>query len=101
RRCVDWVRRQRVTVAIAEDFPDAAHDPDESLEHATRRARLRTILLDLRPACRDVLRLHYLEDLTYQEIARRTDRAVGTIKARVFGCMQEIHRRMEQWPESA
>jgi RNA polymerase sigma factor (sigma-70 family) len=99
RRCVDWLRRRRTYADVPPDLPDptkTTHDEDAAV-----RARVHAILLDLRPACRDLLRMHYLEDLTYQDIARRTDRAVGTIKARVFGCMREIHRRMTQCSDSA
>ncbi len=97
RRCVDWIRRRRTYVDLPDDLPDAADDTHD----AVHRARVHAILLDLRPACRDLLQLHYLDDLTYQQIAQRMNRAVGTIKARVFGCMREIQRRMQTCSESA
>lgn len=75
-------RGQAVPLDELHELPDVAADdsriPDEEL-----LAELHAKLAELPPAAQLVLRMHYLQALTHQEIAEALEIPIGTVKSRL------------------
>jgi RNA polymerase sigma factor (sigma-70 family) len=95
-RCIDRVRRRRPTVELAESIPDAAAGPYEQALASDERARLRLMLRQLGDDCREIIRMHYFENLNYAEIAAREQRSESTMRVRMFNCIRALRKRMER-----
>lgn len=79
--CLDQLRRSRRTPsAIAVDHVVVAVGPDEA---ALDRRSLETALARLPDAQREVLRLRYFAELSYQELALILDIPIGTVMSRL------------------
>ena len=63
--------------------------PDQHMEKKQRIAILRQIVDQLKPKYRDLVKLRYFKEMTYDEIAERLDLPTGTVKA-------QLHRSREQ-----
>lgn len=89
-------RRSAPLDALAEASVPAA--VEEGLEQAQRAAALEDALAALDPACRQLLELLFLADppLDYQEIARRTGLAVGSIGPKRARCLSRLAARMAE-----
>lgn len=93
-RCIDRLRRRRPHAELDESLPDPGPGPYEHALAADDRARLHWALHDLDEACREIIRLHFLEELGYSEIARIEERSEATMRVRMFNCIRAIRRRM-------
>jgi RNA polymerase sigma-70 factor (ECF subfamily) len=63
-------RRARAALALARR---EAHEPEDELERASRARRLRAAVEKLDEPYRSALRLRYLEELSFPEVAARLD----------------------------
>ena len=64
-------------------------DPSEKLEKKQRVAILRRIIQKLKPKYRDLVKLRYFKELSYEEISEIQNIPLGTVKA-------QLHRSREQ-----
>lgn len=64
--------------------------PEHEEETPLRRDELQAAIGTLSPDHREILRLHFHEDLTQREIARRLDLPVGTVKSRVLDSLRQL-----------
>jgi len=96
-RCIDWMRVRRQTTEVDDQTPDGRPDPFEDLLRQDRVALLRTALDRLDEPCQEILRLRYLEDRPYEEIATRLERAASTLRVRVFHCIKKLRAWMAQY----
>lgn len=58
-------------------------DPVESAQRKEARTVVRGMLEDLSPEMREAVTLSFVDGLTHQEIAERTNQPLGTVKGRV------------------
>ena len=91
RAALRAVRRSRRNHAELLDdvsaLPNPAEDPSE-IESEDLLAELPTRIAGLPPAAQVVIRLHYLQSLTHQEIAEALEIPIGTVKSRLaYGLM--------------
>ena len=65
-------------------------------------ARVPELIASLSPASEIVLRMHYMEELTYAEIAEALEISMGTVKSRLAYGLASLRRRLEleRVPES-
>ena len=91
-RCVDWLRRRRPSTEIDETVPDPHPGPTDVMEESEQWARARWAIGRLGPACQELIRLHFLENLPYARIAADLGRAEGTLRVRMFQCMEQVRR---------
>jgi RNA polymerase sigma-70 factor (ECF subfamily) len=70
--------------------------PDEIAAHRETQRRLRTALLDLRSAERDVFLLRMHGCLTYEEIAKLRGCPVGTIKSQMRAAIIKLRRVLRE-----
>lgn len=79
-------------VAEVEDGPDTAPNPEAAAMAASDSARLHECLDGLSDPQRSAIRLAFLEDLTYPEIAEIEAVPVGTVKTRIHHAKQALMR---------
>jgi len=65
-----------------------AHEGDAAL----RRVLARSVMDRVSDDCRGMFKLFYYEGRTYGEIAAAMDVPVGTVKSRLFRCLESAHR---------
>ena len=77
---------------------ESAHDPAMILEAHERKQALREAVDDLPNHFRDALRLRFLEDRTYEEIATATGRPEATVRAHVHRGLLRLRKRLALEP---
>ncbi len=100
--CIDYLRKHKLpTVSIQKmmvdedgkrssfDIISKDLDPSEKMERKQRIAILRRIIQRLKPKYRDLVKLRYFKELTYEEISEIQNIPLGTVKA-------QLHRSREQ-----
>jgi RNA polymerase sigma factor (sigma-70 family) len=85
-RAIDRVRARAVShaslpIEAASDVADAAPSAIERLETEDEHARLNHCLEELEERQRSAIRSAFLDGLTYDELARRSDVPLGTMKS--------------------
>jgi RNA polymerase sigma factor (sigma-70 family) len=69
--------------------PDPGPEERLSLRDLARRALARAS-----QECRQLLRAYFIEELDYEEIARRSGVPSGTVKSRLMRCLESAHRAL-------
>jgi RNA polymerase sigma-70 factor (ECF subfamily) len=100
--CIDYLRKHKLpTISIDKmmldedgkrntfDLISKGLNPEEKMEKKQRIAILRQIVEKLRPKYRDLVKLRYFKELSYEEIAETLQVPLGTVKA-------QLHRSREQ-----
>lgn len=97
-RAIDALRRRRPTLELDPDLAAATPSPYEELLSRDREALLRWALQQLGSTCRDLIRLHYDERLSYSEIAVRLRVNESTLRGRMFQCLRRAREIVQSWP---
>ncbi len=100
-RCIDWMRKRREHVELTDEIADPGEDPFEALARNDAAARLRAAVDRLDVRCRDLIRLHFVEEIPYAEIAARESRAEATLRVRMFHCLAALRKIMRRWEPAA
>ena len=100
--CIDYLRKNKLpTISIDKmmidedgkrntfDLISKDFNPEMMMEKKQRIAILRQIVDQLKPKYRDLVKLRYFKELSYEEIAETLDVPLGTVKA-------QLHRSREQ-----
>lgn len=96
-KLVDAIRR-RGKVSYVEKVPeveDSAPNPEAAAIAAAEKAQLHACLQKLSETHLSAVRLAFLEDMTYPEIAEVEAVPLGTIKTRIFHAKQALMRCLE------
>ena len=102
-----WRQRARWPVSLdelADAYPDvnwqamrpAPVPPDQVVEEAEQARRLAAAIEALPPRLARVLVLHYLEGLSYTEVAAALDVPVSTVKGRLFESRVLLRRELDK-----
>src|SRR5580658_3040963 len=83
--CLEFRRKRRLEVVPYDEELALAtinwrHDPVQSANHSELSEKVEEAINSLSPLHRDVIVLHELQGLTYQEVAATLDVPVGTVK---------------------
>lgn len=97
RRCVDWLRRWRPTAELTETVSDPRPDPYGAMLLADPAARVQWLLVTLDPRCRDLFRLHYLEELRFREIAERLGTEESTQRVHMLNCTRKARQLLARF----
>jgi len=91
------VQRRRLASGVSRDHLDPSSLPDEMVEGAQARQRLESSLRRLGEKCERLLRLLFLSDakIPYDEIARSTGLAIGSIGPIRSRCLTRLRSLME------
>jgi len=100
--CIDYLRKNKLPTTsidkmmLDEDGKRNTFDliskdlnPEQVMEKKQRIAILRQIVDKLKPKYRDLVKLRYFKELSYEEISETLDIPLGTVKA-------QLHRSREQ-----
>ncbi|GDX40209.1 RNA polymerase sigma factor [Armatimonadota bacterium] len=97
--CLEFQRKRRfVSVPIEENLmlrnDDRQADPLEFTHQKQIARQVEEALNSLSPLHRDVVVLHELQGLTYQEVADALDVPVGTVKSRLSNAFRRLRDRL-------
>ncbi|WP_372574982.1 RNA polymerase sigma factor [Ruegeria jejuensis] len=91
--------RKRGRLSFVDEMPDIEDiepNPEAAAIAAAEKARLHHCIKGLSGAQQSAIRLAFLEDLTYPEVAEVEDVPVGTIKTRIHHAKQALMRCLEK-----
>jgi RNA polymerase sigma factor (sigma-70 family) len=96
RRCVDWMRRYRSSEPVGLDAASSTPDPEATLL-ADEEVRIgRWALEALDAGCRELIRMHSEEDLTFREIAQSQGRLEKTVRNQMSKCLAKARDFVER-----
>ena len=100
--CIDYLRKNKLsTISIDKmminesgkstsfDLKSMDLNPEQKLEKKQRIAILRQVVDQLKPNYRNLVKLRYFKEMTYEEISKSLNIPIGTVKA-------QLHRSREQ-----
>jgi RNA polymerase sigma-70 factor (ECF subfamily) len=95
--CIDFIRKKKLQITSLDGsqrdeeenttplhLPDKSEDPEETIIKQQKALKLRAIVDKLSPKYRQLIEMRYFEELSYDEIAEKTDLPIGTVKAQLF-----------------
>jgi len=93
--CLEFRRKRKLEVTpYDEELTLASHDwredPEKSADKGELTERVAEALQHLTPQHRDVVVLHELQGLTYQEVATSLNVPVGTVKSRLSNALRRL-----------
>ncbi len=91
-KCIDHLRRQKVTVNTDDVQLASTFNLVESSEQRVLLERVRRETLEMPIEQRSCLEMAFFEGLTHTEIAERTGEPLGTIKTRIRAALQRLER---------
>lgn len=90
--------RRAAKPALDPDEPSLMpeHEPlaDRQIEVAARDQKIRAAFETLPPAQHEVVRLHFIDDMTHSEIAESLGLALGTVKSRLRLAFEKIRKEI-------
>lgn len=101
--CLDMLRKRKKFVAYEGDIASSAHslvkieeDAISRLIAMDRRGVIYKLLNLLPPQARLILCMREVEELSYEEIARRLGCSLGTVKSRIFRAKRQALKVIEE-----
>lgn len=97
--CLEFRRKRRLEVVPYDDELSLAttnwrHDPVQSANRQELSEKVEAAINSLSPLHRDVIVLHELQGLTYQEVAATLDVPVGTVKSRLSNAFRRLRESL-------
>lgn len=102
RLCLNHRRDRRREIPWADltgHAAEATDGPDSRVGEWERCAEVRRAIASLPPDYRDVIVLRYLEELSYEEIARHLNVPVSTIETRLHRAKKQLRQRLQNLQE--
>jgi RNA polymerase sigma-70 factor (ECF subfamily) len=95
-RALRVLRQRRPTAASLEGMDLADNGDTDEAFSAEDAERVHAALDELAPEHREVLLLRFIEDMSYQDIARVTGCQVGTVRSRIHYAKRALRRVLER-----
>ena len=99
--CFDYFKTGRYKSKTAEDsevlmddVPDSSPDQEELLDRKQRQRVILKEISKLPPKMRRVVELYEFEELSYEDIAKKTGTSVGTVKSRLFNARKILEGKL-------
>ncbi len=89
-RTIDALRSRRARDEVPETLADDRPDIATLLARADDGARVRWAAAQLGAQCRDIVRLHFEDDLPFRDIAARNGLAESSMRVRLFRCLRQL-----------
>lgn len=95
-RCLDWRRRQKMTVEVPPDIADPKRGPDGDFEANERDHEATKVLKALSAAHRRLIDLHFRRRLPYAVIAAMTGRSEGALRVEMCEGLRKARRILDE-----
>ena len=105
--CIDYLRKTKLpTISIDKmmldedgkrntfDLKSTDPNPEKVMIKKQRIAILRQIVDQLKPKYRDLVKLRYFKELSYEEIAELLEIPLGTVKAQLYRSREQLFKIM-------
>jgi len=100
--CIDFIRKQKanlISIDQAEEDEDMSApplhssnlDPEEDMIKNQRVDLMRDVVDKLKPRYRNLIKLRYFKEYSYEEIAQELDLPLGTVKAQLFRARELLY----------
>ncbi len=100
--CIDFIRKQKanlISIDQAEEDDDISApplhsnnpDPEEDMIKNQRVDLMRDVVDKLKPRYRNLIKLRYFKEYSYEEIAQELDLPLGTVKAQLFRARELLY----------
>ena len=102
--CIDYIRKKKLRVYSIDDqiktedgemsyeIPDSTYEPDLNLLREQKSKLIRQAIDSLPKKYREVILLRHREELSYEEIAKKTRLPVNTIKVQLFRAREMMYK---------
>ena len=99
---IDYLRKKKFSTISIDNINDSNNDtkifqipsenlnPEKQLEKKQRIKILRSIVENLKPTYRTLVKLRYFKEYTYDEISVEMDIPLGTVKAKLFRAREHL-----------
>jgi RNA polymerase sigma-70 factor (ECF subfamily) len=95
--CINHVKsNNQQFVEVTETVRQTHATAQSELEHREQREQFRLMVKKLPPKQRAILELRINEQLSYEEIAKMSNRSVSTIKASVFFALEKLRKLVKE-----
>ena len=74
---------------------DKKLNPEQSFISLQRQKRITKAINELKPKFKEVVVLYEIDGKSYEEIAKKLDCPVGTIKSRLFNAKKELYEKLK------
>jgi RNA polymerase sigma-70 factor (ECF subfamily) len=100
--CIDFIRKQKanlISIDQAEEDDEMSApplhstslDPEEDMIKNQRVDLMRDVVDKLKPRYRNLIKLRYFKEYSYEEIAQELDLPLGTVKAQLFRARELLY----------
>lgn len=102
--CIDYIRKKKLKVYSISDqtrmdegemeyeIPDSTYEPDLNMLREQKSRLIRQAIDSLPKKYREVIVLRHQEELSYEEIAKKTGLPVNTIKVQLFRAREMMYK---------
>lgn len=112
--CIDFIRKERKkkTMSIdtgmtnedgenvTYDIESDKRDPEEELIRSQKMKAMREVVEKLKPRYKELVKLRYFKEYSYEEIAEELDLPLGTVKAQLFRAREFLANLMKHTKET-
>jgi len=110
--CIDFLRKKKantVSINVTTDsqgnetqisIPTNTPDPEEDLIKQQKAILMRSIVNKLKPRYKELVKLRYFNEYSYEEIAEEMKIPIGTVKAQLFRARELLNNILKNNPES-
>ena len=99
---IDYVRRRQDDLPIDERFTapaSSAPTPEESVINSQQQKQIEHCLGELAPRYRQLIRMRFFEEYSYEEIAAKLSLPLGTVKTRIHRAREQMCRLITRGEE--
>jgi RNA polymerase sigma-70 factor (ECF subfamily) len=111
--CIDFIRKKKKMCFsinqpydfdeerndISHNIPSDVLDPEEKLIEKQKIKLMRDIVEKLKPHYRDLIKLRYFDEYSYEEIAEELNLPLGTVKAQLFRARDFLYNILKNTEE--
>ena len=102
--CIDYIRKQKKRALananstdeennfdLAQNIPCEGLDPEEHFIKTQKKEKVRAVVEKLKPHYKKLIALRYFDEYSYEEIAKKLDLPLGTVKAQLFRAREFLY----------
>ena len=72
------------STTFSQNILDPELDPEEQYIHDQRKKLMKEVVESMNPKYRELIELRFFQELKYEEIAKKLDLSLGTVKVRIY-----------------